>query len=44
MTVYEVPHAFDLDAFLQRRLVAHVATVGPTVRPVWYLWEEGSFW
>lgn len=35
---------FDLDAFLARPLVARVATTGPTVRPVWYLWEEAAFW
>lgn len=34
----------DLDAFLARPLTAHVATAGPTVRPVWYLWEEDAFW
>lgn len=35
---------FDVDAFLAQPLVARVATVGPTVRPVWFLWEEGAFW
>jgi nitroimidazol reductase NimA-like FMN-containing flavoprotein (pyridoxamine 5'-phosphate oxidase superfamily) len=36
---------FDVDAFLAQPLVARVATSGPTaVRPVWFLWEEGSFW
>lgn len=35
---------FDVDAFLSRPLVARVATTGPTVRPVWFLWEEGAFW
>ncbi len=39
----EVP-PFDIDAFLARPLAAWVATAGPTVRPVWYLWEEGAFW
>jgi nitroimidazol reductase NimA-like FMN-containing flavoprotein (pyridoxamine 5'-phosphate oxidase superfamily) len=40
-----VPAApFDVDAFLAAPLVAHVATAGPTVRPVWFLWEEGAFW
>ncbi|MFD8146491.1 pyridoxamine 5'-phosphate oxidase family protein [Streptomyces sp. NPDC059708] len=34
----------DLDAFLARPLVARVATQGPEVRPVWFLWEEGCFW
>ncbi|MET8311042.1 pyridoxamine 5'-phosphate oxidase family protein [Micromonospora sp. NPDC005173] len=35
---------FDVDAFLARPLVARVATNGPTVRPVWYLWEDHAFW
>jgi nitroimidazol reductase NimA-like FMN-containing flavoprotein (pyridoxamine 5'-phosphate oxidase superfamily) len=35
---------FDVDAFLAQPLVARVATSGPTIRPVWFLWEEGSFW
>ncbi len=35
---------FDVDTFLARPLVARVATNGPTVRPVWYLWEDGAFW
>lgn len=25
-------------------MIARVATTGPTVRPVWYLWEERAFW
>ncbi|MET0984469.1 MAG: pyridoxamine 5'-phosphate oxidase family protein [Steroidobacteraceae bacterium] len=35
---------FDVDAFLAEPLTARVATNGPTVRPLWYQWEEGSFW
>lgn len=35
---------FDVDAFLRRPLIARVAAAGPSVRPVWYLWEEKSFW
>lgn len=35
---------FDVDAFLSRPLTARVATDGPSVRPVWFLWEEGAFW
>jgi len=35
---------FDVDAFLAQPLIARVATSGPTVRPVWFLWEEGAFW
>ncbi|MDP9189292.1 MAG: pyridoxamine 5'-phosphate oxidase family protein [Actinomycetota bacterium] len=33
-----------MDAFLARPLLARVATNGPTVRPVWYLWEQRTFW
>lgn len=36
--------AFDIDLFLARPLTARVATNGPTVRPAWYLWEDGAFW
>ncbi|SEF12083.1 pyridoxamine 5'-phosphate oxidase family protein [Jiangella alba] len=36
--------AFDIDSFLARPLAARVATNGPTVRPAWYLWEDGAFW
>lgn len=35
---------FDVDAFLERPLVAHVASAGPSVRAVWFLWEDGAFW
>ena len=35
---------FDIDEFLARPLTARVATSGPTVRPVWFLWEDGAFW
>ncbi|MGW4823746.1 hypothetical protein ACWEP4_33575 [Streptomyces sp. NPDC004227] len=34
----------DVNEFLSRPLVARVATNGPEVRPVWFLWEEGAFW
>ncbi len=37
-------HPFDIDAFLDRPLLARVAAAGPTVRPVWFLWEDGAFW
>jgi nitroimidazol reductase NimA-like FMN-containing flavoprotein (pyridoxamine 5'-phosphate oxidase superfamily) len=33
-----------VDDFLARPLVARVATNGPTVRPVWFLWEDAAFW
>jgi hypothetical protein len=35
---------FDVEAFLSQPLTAHVAAAGPTVRPVWFLWEDGAFW
>lgn len=44
---WSIPDGFDLDAFLGQPLVARVAANGrhgPTVRPLWYLWEEGCFW
>ncbi|MEU1944007.1 pyridoxamine 5'-phosphate oxidase family protein, partial [Streptomyces sp. NPDC020125] len=31
---------FDVAAFLARPLVAQLATEGPRVRPVWFLWED----
>lgn len=34
----------DLDSFLAQPLVAHLATQGPTIRPIWFLWEEQAFW
>lgn len=37
-------HPFDIDVFLARPLVARVAAAGPSVRPVWFLWENGAFW
>jgi nitroimidazol reductase NimA-like FMN-containing flavoprotein (pyridoxamine 5'-phosphate oxidase superfamily) len=36
--------ALDVDAFLAQPLTGRVATSGPTVRPTWYLWEDGAFW
>ena len=38
------PPPFDVDAFLAQPLTARVAASGPTVRPTWYLWEDGAFW
>lgn len=35
---------FDIDAFLAQPHTARVATNGPTVRPLWYHWEDGCFW
>ncbi|MCH5670986.1 pyridoxamine 5'-phosphate oxidase family protein [Streptomyces gilvus] len=33
-----------MDSFLLRPLTARIATNGPTVRPVWFLWEDAAFW
>ncbi|MEX2538463.1 MAG: pyridoxamine 5'-phosphate oxidase family protein [Actinomycetota bacterium] len=41
---WSIEDGFDLDVFLARPLVAHLATTGPTVRPIWFLWEEDTFW
>ena len=38
------PATHDVETFLSRPLVARLATNGPTVRPVWFLWEDGAFW
>lgn len=35
---------FDVDEFLSRPLIARVATSDPTIRPIWYSWEDGAFW
>lgn len=37
-------YVFDIDEFLAQPLTAHIATNGPTVRPIWYLWEHDAFW
>ena len=42
--MWAIEPGFDLEAFLAQPLVAHVAAAGPTVRPVWFLWEERCFW
>lgn len=41
---WKIDAGFDLERFLARPLVARLATAGPTVRPIWYLWEEQAFW
>ncbi|GAA1450842.1 pyridoxamine 5'-phosphate oxidase family protein [Nocardiopsis tropica] len=42
------PYPFDVEAFLERPLVARAATVdsagAPAVRPVWFLWEQNALW
>ena len=43
MTV-SIEEGFDLDGFLAEPLVARVAAAGPTIFPVWFLWDDGSFW
>jgi hypothetical protein len=35
---------FDVAEFLAAPHVARVGTAGPTVRPVWFLWEDNAFW
>lgn len=35
---------FDVEAFLALPLNARLAAAGPSVRPVWYLWEDSAFW
>jgi len=40
-------HDFDIDAFLQKPLFAHLATAspeGPRESPVWFLWEAQELW
>lgn len=44
MNEHHVPPGLDLDAFLAQPLVAHLATVGPNVIPIWFLWEQQAFW
>ncbi len=39
---WNIDPGFDLEGFLALALVAHVASSGPRVRPVWFVWEEGS--
>lgn len=39
-----MPDDFDVDSFLARPLVARLATAGPRVRPIWFVWEDRAFW
>lgn len=41
---WKVEPGFDLDEFLALPLLARVASAGPMVRPVWFLWEQSCFW
>lgn len=44
VSVLRVGDPFDVEEFLARPLTARLAAVGPSVRPVWYLWEDAAFW
>lgn len=48
MEIIRTPRAkFDLDDFLRRPLIAHLATScekGARDNPVWFLWEDGAIW
>ena len=41
---WTIDPGFDLEGFLARPLVARVACSGPSIRPVWFVWEDGCFW
>jgi nitroimidazol reductase NimA-like FMN-containing flavoprotein (pyridoxamine 5'-phosphate oxidase superfamily) len=41
---WRVEPGFPLDALLARPLVARVASAGPAITPVWFLWEDECFW
>jgi hypothetical protein len=32
------------EAFLAEPITAQLATNGPTIRPIWFHWEDGAFW
>jgi nitroimidazol reductase NimA-like FMN-containing flavoprotein (pyridoxamine 5'-phosphate oxidase superfamily) len=40
----DTAHSFDVDTVLAEPNPIIVATNGPSVRPMWYQWEDGSFW
>jgi SAM-dependent methyltransferase/nitroimidazol reductase NimA-like FMN-containing flavoprotein (pyridoxamine 5'-phosphate oxidase superfamily) len=45
--VHIVERDFDIDSFLTKPLVGHLATygaAGPCETPVWFLWEDGALW
>lgn len=47
MEIVENTLDVDLGTFLDRRLMAHLATTSPAGgrhAPVWYLWEDESIW
>jgi nitroimidazol reductase NimA-like FMN-containing flavoprotein (pyridoxamine 5'-phosphate oxidase superfamily) len=43
-TSLRIDAGFDLAGFLGQPLRARVAAAGPSVRSVWFLWEDGAFW
>ena len=46
-SVHVLERDFDVDSFLARPLMAHLATcgeAGPCETPVWFLWEDGAIW
>lgn len=34
----------EVDEFLSGPLTGQLATNGPTIRPLWYQWEDNAFW
>src|ERR1700746_195554 len=34
----------EVDDFLSGPLTGQLATNGPTIRPLWYQWEDNAFW
>lgn len=44
MTATSLAPTEGVDTSLQQPLTARVVTGGPTVRPVWFPWEDGAFW
>lgn len=36
--------AQEIEAFLAEPITAQLATNGPTIRPMWFQWENGAFW
>jgi nitroimidazol reductase NimA-like FMN-containing flavoprotein (pyridoxamine 5'-phosphate oxidase superfamily) len=34
----------EIDEFLAEPITGQLATNGPTIRPMWYQWEDGAFW
>src|SRR4051794_13093520 len=34
----------EVDEFLASPITAQLATNGPTIRPMWFQWEDRAFW